>query len=165
MHGDLKASNVLLDHNDKAFVTDFGLAQVMGSRWGSRGRTEIDLANPALNETDGGGLSCQTDLEAFGCLCYHMLTGRKPESGYALVRALNPQVSESLAAFVERLMAAEPQDGFPSYVAVRAELDRMEHQPKQAPPVRHTGLREIGAALVTFALVLVALGAVVFAHH
>jgi serine/threonine-protein kinase len=122
VHGNLNASNVLLDHNDKVFVTDFGIAQVMGSRWGSRGRTEIDLANPAPNETHGEGLSCQTDLEAFGCLCYQMLTGRTPASGYGLVRALNPHVPEQLASFVDRLMAPEPQDRFPSYVAVRAEL-------------------------------------------
>jgi serine/threonine protein kinase len=82
VHRDVKASNVLLDQDGSAALTDFGLAkrddwsrltkmgQVMGT---------VDYIAPELLR--GEKATPASDLYALGCVAYEMLAGHPPFEG------------------------------------------------------------------------------------
>ncbi|XP_037405069.1 serine/threonine-protein kinase PCRK1-like isoform X1 [Triticum dicoccoides] len=76
---DLKPSNILLDENWKAKLSDFGLAR-LGPQEGSHVSTAvvgtIGYAAPEYIHT--GRLSSKNDIWSYGVVLYELLTGRRP---------------------------------------------------------------------------------------
>lgn len=76
---DLKPSNILLDQNWNAKLSDFGLAR-LGPQEGSHVSTAvvgtIGYAAPEYIHT--GRLSTKNDIWSFGVVLYELLTGRRP---------------------------------------------------------------------------------------
>ncbi|WVZ59111.1 hypothetical protein U9M48_009309 [Paspalum notatum var. saurae] len=76
---DLKPSNILLDDNWNAKLSDFGLAR-LGPQEGSHVSTAvvgtIGYAAPEYIHT--GRLSTKNDIWSFGVVLYELLTGRRP---------------------------------------------------------------------------------------
>ncbi|KAL8237304.1 hypothetical protein R6Q59_018385 [Mikania micrantha] len=68
-HGNIKSSNVLLDHDNHAHVTDFGLTPVMGTR-------PSGYHAPELIESKKPTQKC--DVYSFGVLLLELLTGKAP---------------------------------------------------------------------------------------
>ncbi|MEM6484413.1 MAG: protein kinase [Pseudomonadota bacterium] len=71
VHGDLKASNVILDSSGRAFLTDFGTAVLEGE--GFIGSSD-DALTPELLRGEPATLS--SDFFALGLLLYRMVFGR-----------------------------------------------------------------------------------------
>jgi Tol biopolymer transport system component len=108
IHRDLKPANIKITRDGVVKVLDFGLAKV----WD--GAPQADLAgSPRLTATElgeravlgtpaymspeqarGQSLDRRTDIWAFGCVLYEMLTGRAPFAGGT--------ISDTLAATLER---------------------------------------------------------------
>jgi len=74
VHGDLKASNVLIASQGRAKLTDFGIAVSAESTASVAG----SLSALAPEQIRGEGTDVRTDLFALGCLIYRMLTGLHP---------------------------------------------------------------------------------------
>ncbi len=68
-HGDLKPSDILLDHAGHAFVADFGLAPALG-------RTTSSYQAPELRRA--AEWTARGDVYSLGVVLYELLTGRLP---------------------------------------------------------------------------------------
>jgi serine/threonine protein kinase len=140
VHRDVKPSNILLLREDFALLGDFGLAKVLQtpavsaqSRTGVVGTPEYMAPEQALRgEVDG-----RTDVYAVGIILYEILTGRPPFTGklpvevmlqhirepLSPVRTLNPAIPEAWEEVVQRALAKDPADRYPSAAVLRAALE------------------------------------------
>lgn len=150
IHRDLKPQNILLDRNDRPFVTDFGLAREVTA---AKQLTEkgIVVGTPAymsveqaLGERDLDG---RTDVASLGAVFYELLTDRQPFRGATQVdialavinqepappRALVPTLPTSLEAICLRAMAKRREDRYPDAHALAEDLQRfLEGEPVEA---------------------------------
>ncbi|MCH9035578.1 MAG: serine/threonine protein kinase, partial [Planctomycetes bacterium] len=82
IHRDIKPSNVLLSHDGRVVVTDFGLA--VARPMGQRGPSSAGLAGtPAYMapEMFTGEVSLRSDVYALGIMTFELLTGELPFTG------------------------------------------------------------------------------------
>jgi streptogramin lyase len=161
IHRDIKPANVLLD-GDHAYLTDFGLTKRLHGGSGEMsmtgsGRWVGTLGYIAPEQIRGAGVDARADVYALGCLLFYVLTGVAPyrrdndeATLYAHLHdappdaaALEPGVPPALAGVVERALAKDPEDRFPSAGDLgRAALAAVGDGP--APPPERTVAR--GAA-------------------
>lgn len=127
VHGDLKPGNILINANNQAKVTDFGLAKALGDSAMDEG--EVVWGTPAYfapEQAAGDRVLPATDVYATGIILYEMLTGRVPFVGvddqevarkqlyeaHIPVDQLNPRIPEPLARVIDAAMAKNPNERF-----------------------------------------------------
>ena len=145
VHRDIKPANIRIDDEGRARVMDFGIAHLSAS---SMTRTGIMVGTPAYMAPEqivGTPVSPATDLFSVGTVLYELLSGSKPFQAESIQSIMYQIVSQpapplnaaklgipaALEAIVNRAMAKEPQDRFPSALemanaltAIRAGLNR-----------------------------------------
>lgn len=96
VHGDLKPSNVLVDHHDRAWVIDWGLARRDGRSVANfpAGTITGTLGWMAPEQARGEvhALSPETDVWALGCMLWCLLHGEPPGLHDDLVVAIRSAV-------------------------------------------------------------------------
>jgi len=133
VHRDVKPANVIVESRrgtEHAYLTDFGLTREVDASGGptATGRWvgTIDYASP--EQIRGGTVDARCDVYALGCVLFTTLTGHLPFEReedvaklYAHVSEPPPApseradgVSDELDVVVERAMAKEPEDRYPS---------------------------------------------------
>ncbi len=118
VHRDVKPHNVLLE-GDRAFLTDFGLAKAMGDSGVQSGASVVGTAEYMSPEQWGGAaVGPPADIYSLGCVLYEALTGVAP---FARRDAdSEPEMPVGLDAVVERAVAKDPAERFPSAGALIA---------------------------------------------
>ncbi|KAG6524244.1 hypothetical protein ZIOFF_014150 [Zingiber officinale] len=101
IHRDIKSSNILLDNNFEAQVSDFGLARLaMDAKTHVTTRVIGTFGYMAPEYASSGKLTERSDVYSFGVVLLELITGRKP------VDDTQPMGEESLVEWVVRLLDA-----------------------------------------------------------
>jgi serine/threonine protein kinase len=82
VHRDVKPSNILLTHNDFAYLIDFGIARVVGETALTSANTTVGTwAYMAPERFSKGEIEPSSDIYALTCVLYQCLTGQTPYPG------------------------------------------------------------------------------------
>ncbi|XP_038702141.1 proline-rich receptor-like protein kinase PERK8 [Tripterygium wilfordii] len=122
IHRDIKSSNILLDNNFEARVSDFGLAKLaLDTNTHVTTRVMGTFGYMAPEYATSGKLTEKSDVYSFGVVLLEMITGRKP------VDASQPLGDESLVEWARPLLneALDRQD-FEALVDPRLEKNYVE---------------------------------------
>lgn len=140
VHRDLKPSNIVVSHNGRATIIDFGFVgraqaeddapedQVVGTFLYAPPEQTGMLRRPV----DG-----RSDLYALGCVLYECLTGRPPFEADSVaellkrhaavrpkpVREKSPRSGHVMAAIVEKLLTKDPDNRYQSARGLLADLE------------------------------------------
>jgi hypothetical protein len=116
VHGDLKLTDVLIDHAGQAFVTDFGVAVALG-------RPAETYQTPELRRSETP--DARTDVYGLGAILYELLTLRPPLDPRAPAEeranrrlvppapgTLNSKLPRALDAIVLQALAVDPEQRY-----------------------------------------------------
>ena len=130
LHRDIKPSNILLDREDRAMVTDFGLAKAVQNSGGSVSSKDKEImtgtAKYMAPEQAKGKPVPQSDIYSLGVVLYELLTGKVPFEGddpFAIAirhmteepvspREHRPDLPEPVETVVLKAMAKQPAARF-----------------------------------------------------
>jgi serine/threonine-protein kinase len=127
IHRDLKPHNVIVDEEDRAKVTDFGIARAGASDMTQTGSIMGTAQYLSPEQAQGHPVSEPSDLYSIGVVLYEMLTARVPFEGESAVTialkhvneipvppsAYNGAVSPELEGIVMRALDKDPARRFP----------------------------------------------------
>jgi eukaryotic-like serine/threonine-protein kinase len=140
VHRDIKPENLLLAEDGRIKVADFGIARTIDAA--ALTRTGIVMGSARYlspEQARGHSAGPRSDLYALGVVLFEMLAGRVPFDGDTAVaiavqhvheppprlQELRPDVPEAVAASVERLLAKQEEDRYPTAGAAAADLRRL----------------------------------------
>jgi serine/threonine-protein kinase len=155
IHRDVKPSNILLDGEGRAYLTDFGIALLVGQD--RLTRTGISLGTPYYMSPeqirDPKTIDQRSDVYSAACVIYEMLAGRPPFVGneraggtdFVLleshlqrdpepIRSWNPAVPVPLDAAVLRGLTKEPIGRYGGCEEFRRALAVAAAIPEPPPP-------------------------------
>lgn len=145
LHRDLKPSNVLLDDDGGAYLTDFGIARILGEQ--SAGiTTQGVVGTPSYmspEQAQGLSLDNRSDIYALGVMLFEMATGRRPfesDTPYSIAvmqvttsppspRQYNPLLSFAVEEVILKALKKHREERYPHAVALAEALKRATNQP------------------------------------
>src|SRR5262249_40667944 len=153
LHRDIKPGNILLDAEDEAHLTDFGLARLLEIDSDMTRTSEVlgtpSYIAPEQAEASQGELTKATDIYGLGAVLYHLLTGSPPFVGATTFetirlvldteprspRLLNRKIDPDLSTICLKCLEKDPSHRYPSALALAEDLERwLRHEPIHARP-------------------------------
>ncbi len=137
VHGDIKPGNIMITKDDVVKVGDLGLARSSNGVTGDPADIMITplYAAPEIISQQSFEADPRSDIYSFGVMFYELACGTAPFTGsledilqshlYSEPRPLfemNPDMDKELAAFIDRLLAKNPDDRPADWKKVRAGL-------------------------------------------
>jgi tetratricopeptide (TPR) repeat protein len=175
VHRDLKPANIKITPEGVVKVLDFGIAKASVSNGMNTGTREGVLLGTAAymspEQARGQPIDARTDIWAFGCVLYEMLTGQPAFAGktavdtIATILGLEPEwsalpadIPAGLEQLLRRCLEKEREQRAGDIREVRAELDRIATEAAQTPERlrRRWPLAAAGAAVVAVGWLVVA---------
>ncbi|MEV0647845.1 serine/threonine-protein kinase [Phytomonospora sp. NPDC050363] len=175
VHRDVKPANIIVDHDDRATIVDFGVARAQGeAALTAAGNILATIQYAAPEQLSGEKPGPRADIYSLGVVAYECLTGQAPFAADAtaatvaghLLRPpppLPPEIPGAIAAVVDRALAKDPGDRYASAAqfaaacrpATRPFPVTRRETPVASPPSRRRLL--VGATAAAAAIVVVSL--------
>ena len=129
VHRDVKPSNILLAHNDFAYLIDFGIARATGDTTLTSANTTMGTwAYMAPERFNTGQATPGSDIYALACVLYQCLTGQPPFPGQALEQVAvshmvappprpseeHPTIPTAMDHVIATGLAKQPTDRYPT---------------------------------------------------
>ncbi|MFR9778432.1 BTAD domain-containing putative transcriptional regulator [Micromonospora sp. MS34] len=155
VHGGLKPTNVVLDEDGNAYLSDFGIASRLADLSESPRVASPSPAYVTPEELRGEPRTVRSDLYCLGLLTFELVTGRRPPMDGRLpsVNAIRPEIPAMLDTVVAKATADDPDDRYESVdVLVAAVAEALGKQPRDldarytAAENPYKGLRAFGEA-------------------
>jgi serine/threonine-protein kinase len=159
LHRDMKPSNILIDRDGKAYITDFGLAR-MAQLGESTISHDMMLGTPFyISPEQAQGvrdLTPSTDIYSLGIILYELVTGSVPfvaDSTYAIIHGhiyqapkppsqINPDLNDDIDRVFERALAKDPKDRYPTARAMLEDFRKAIEPELNAPLVQSSQAHE-----------------------
>ncbi len=127
IHRDVKPSNVLVDKQGNAYLTDFGIAKVLEGTADFTGSSVLGTpAYMAPEQTLGKPATAQSDIYSLGVMLYEMVVGKPPfeadtpmaialmhvHEPLPLPRKIREDIPEAVELIILKALAKNPKDRF-----------------------------------------------------
>ncbi|MFE1921554.1 protein kinase [Streptomyces asoensis] len=151
VHRDIKPGNVMMTKRGVVKVMDFGIARAMQSGVTSMTQTGMVVGTPQYLSPEqalGRAVDARSDLYSVGIMLFQLVTGRLPfeaDSPLAIAYAhvqeepvapssVNRALPPAVDALIARALKKNPNERFPTAVAMRDECLRVAASFQPAPP-------------------------------
>jgi serine/threonine-protein kinase len=157
VHRDIKPGNVMVLHDGRPKLMDFGVARLESSVATASGHFFGSPSYMAPEQVSGGEVTYRADLFAFAVVAYEVVTGRRPFEGESITAVMYRVVNEdappprqwdfelpaSYDAIFRRALNKAPHERYPDAASLVAalqekdideELAALTEEPRPAPP-------------------------------
>ncbi len=137
IHRDLKPANILLDEDGNAYLSDFGIANVILDATSEQPEIDTILGSPdylSPEQARGEPASPQTDIYSLGVVLYEILTGRYPfptrtpverlyhhlNDPLPLITTLTDEVTGGVNTIIQKATAKNPANRYADVLEIAA---------------------------------------------
>lgn len=154
VHRDLKPQNILIDRDDRLFVSDFGLAKSLAPDASSMTRVGQLLGTPRYmspEQVEGKEVDHRSDVYSLGLILFEIFTGELPFRGDSALqimfqrvtaapkdpKALRSDLPDYLVNVILKCLERDPANRYQSAQEILTDLDA-HYTPALNPPTRTT---------------------------
>jgi serine/threonine protein kinase len=102
IHRDIKPQNILIDQDNRAKVTDFGIAKSLTARHENESQVIGSVYYISPEQARGESVDARTDIYSLGIMLYEMTTGELPYIGDKTVSVALKHINEQIIEPIQK---------------------------------------------------------------